>query len=274
MGRLLSLFRTQAVQPKERPQHTDLAFLLLSDTRLPSADAVIGTFSRFEPGGKIVQLAPDNDSPARHEILSFSFASGESAFVALMPVPVPGGEAEQGAKYSVGSLGTGWTLPPHSAHLVVTAQAPSSMSLVARVSRFTSLLAAVAETSGAVGVYWGNARATHSADFFTSVAADQGITARIMLWTGLSVAHESDGRSSLLSLGMQQLDLPDLLLVSSSPSNEALETFFDLLAYVASRGEPIPEGETVGRTADEKAPVHYVRSPVDAGKKVWRVDLS
>ena len=48
---------------------------------------------------------------------------------------------------------------------------------------------------------------------------------------------------------------------------------YDLLAYVVSRGRPLPDGDTVGRTAAEKLPVHYVPSPIDPKVKVWRVEL-
>jgi hypothetical protein len=48
---------------------------------------------------------------------------------------------------------------------------------------------------------------------------------------------------------------------------------FDLLGYVASIGKPLPDGDTVGRTADERLPVSYVPSPLDSSKKVWRVEL-
>ena len=35
----------------------------------------------------------------------------------------------------------------------------------------------------------------------------------------------------------------------------------------------MPDGDTVGRTAAEKLPAHYVPSPVDPKAKVWRVEL-
>lgn len=55
---------------------------------------------------------------------------------------------------------------------------------------------------------------------------------------------------------MEQLNLPDLLLVApKSTGNDALATFFDLLGYVAELGKPLPEGDTVGRAADERLPV-------------------
>ena len=78
----------------------------------------------------------------------------------------------------------------------------------------------------------------------------------------------------MLSLGMAQLDLPDLLLIApESPDNATLETSFDLLAYTARNGKALPEGDTIGRNADERLPVHYVPSPIDSNVKVWRVEL-
>ena len=78
-----------------------------------------------------------------------------------------------------------------------------------------------------------------------------------------------------MSLGMKQLELPDLLLVApSGKADEALPMLYDLLAYVVSRGRPLADGDTVGRTAAEKLPVHYVPSPVDRKVKVWRVELN
>jgi Domain of unknown function (DUF4261) len=73
---------------------------------------------------------------------------------------------------------------------------------------------------------------------------------------------------------MKQLELPDVFLVApSGKSDEAPPMLYDLLAYVVSRGRPLPDGDTVGRPAAEKLPVHYVPSPVDPKVKVLRVEL-
>jgi hypothetical protein len=191
-----------------------------------------------------------------------------------MPVPVPNGEAEDAVRFSLSAIGTGWELPAHKAHLIVSMQSSDSTSSIESLSCFTSILAAVSKVSNAVGVYWGEAGATHDAEFLISTAKEPGVIPRITLWTGISVAREPDGKLSLLSLGMKQLDLPDLLLVAPfSASSNALRTMFDFLGYLAELGKPIPEGHTVGRTADQRLPVRYVPSPIDAGKKVWRVEL-
>jgi hypothetical protein len=278
MGRLVDFFRKKRDQapldapPPAPPPH--LAFVLLTEATLPSASAIIDAYARFEPGGSLEVVPEEEAEPAtRHEIISLTSNVGDGAFVALFPAPVPNGEADQAAQFSVGSMGTGWTLPLHSAHLVVTSTGSTDPPLLQSLSRFTSLVAAVAQASSSIGVYWGNAGATHGTEFFVSLASEQGVTPRIMLWTGVSVARPP-AKISLLSLGMGQLNLPNLLLVAPrSSGNATLETFFDLLSYLANRGSAIPDGDTVGRTAEERLKVRYVSSPIDASTKVWRVEL-
>ena len=75
-------------------------------------------------------------------------------------------------------------------------------------------------------------------------------------------------------MGMRQLGLPDLLLIADkTPQSEAIETMYDFLGYITECGEAIREGDTVGRSAEEKLPVRYVSSPLDPSIKVWRVEL-
>jgi hypothetical protein len=184
---------------------------------------------------------------------------------------VPQGEADAAARYSVSALGGKWKLPPHKAHLVVTAEGKGDA--MARLAAFTSLLAAVAEASSAVGVYCGDAGATHDPKFVREIARLRSPSERLMVWSGVSIAAEDGGRYSLLSLGMKSFGLPDLLLiVPRAKADEAIERMFDLLAYTIERGAALPEGDTVGPSEKERWPVHYVPSPVDPKAKVWRVE--
>ncbi len=251
----------------------NLAFVLLSKPVPPKGEDIVRAFSSFAPKGQSIRLTQPG-KPSEKDFLSFEVSSGETAYVALMRAPVPNGEADDAARFSLSAIGTGWELPAHKAHLIVTHQIPDSSSLVASLSSFTSVLAAVVKASSAVGVYWGEAGCTHDSEFFLSTAKEPALFHRLALWTGVSVAREPDGRLSLLSLGMKQLNLPDLLLVAPmSMGNDALDRMFALLSYIAERGKPIPEGNTVGGTADERLPVRYVPSPIDPGKKVWRVEF-
>lgn len=253
----------------------NLAFILLSEPCLPEVEAISRAFQQFAGPGEALEAETDGSEPDLGQpIISLRLNTGEQSFVVLMPMAIPNGEADFGVRFSLSSFRDNWELPPHHAHLVVTFCAEADTPPVVAVSRFTSLLAAVTKVSPAVGVYWRRAGATHDSEFFTSVASEPGITPRILLWSGVSMAREEDGRISFLSLGMEQLGLPDLLLVAGeSSANAALEMLYDLLAYVAERGEPLPEGDTVGRTRDQRLPVHYVESPIDPKKTVWRVEL-
>lgn len=259
-----------------RPTRADpnqLAFVLLADPRLPSTADVLQAYASFGPAEDgIREGAPDGDGQG--QAIALTLRDDEQALVGLVPAPVPDGEAEGAVEYSISAMRDGWQLPPHRAHLVVALRSSSDVPPVERVSRFTSLLAAVVQASSAVGVYWGAARATHDAALFTKIAADPGVVPRILLWTGLSIAREPNGRLSLLSLGMDQLELPDLLLTAPKGREEqAYGAFFDFLGYVASRGHAIGGGDTVAFTRNERLPVRYVPSPVDPDTSVCSIDL-
>ena len=261
-------------------RNTDIAFVLLSKSALPSGQEIVSAFSAFADKGQQVKLDPkagqgsanaaeSKDLPA----LEFAVSPRGHGVVALMAFAVPNGEADAAAAYSVSAILKDWKPPPHQAHLLVSLGDTGIAAPAERLSLFTSFLAAVAKVAEPVGIYWGGARATHDPAFLIATAQQQDVASRLMLWTGVSRAQEKDGRLSLLSMGMRQLDLPDLLFVTSQPAGEGLGTFFDMLSFVVHRGKPIPENDTVGRTAEEKLPVHYVASPIDPKTKVWRVDL-
>jgi hypothetical protein len=270
---LLLAPRAFAGAPEAKGKRMNLAFVLLSEAKLPKGEAIERAFASYAGKGQTLRFHPRTPKQADGGgTLEFEMGGGGSALVALMPVPVPNQEADEAARYSVSALGGRWKLPPHKAHLVVTAQGAGTA--VEALAAFTSVVAAVVEASPAVGVYFGNAGATHDPKFFRDLAREHDANAQLMLWSGVSIAQAAGGRVELLSLGMKQLELPDLLLVApAGKGNEALPMLYDLLAYLVSRGAPLPEGDTVGRSATEKLPVHYVTSPVDANAKVWRVEM-
>lgn len=247
----------------------NVAFVLLSRPQLPNPDDVVKAFPTFIPEGPSLRRG-DGGGPPDLECLLFEIDPDSSSIVAMMPIAVPNNEADEAAQFSISTLGTGWVLPPHQAHLIVTFQ--SSSPKLESLLMFTALLASVVETSQSVGVYWGEAGATHDPKFFVAAAQPGTIESQMMLWNGVSIAGEPDGRISLLSLGMKQLDLPELWMIGPK-GNETLGWFFDLLSYVATRREALPDGDTIGRTADEKIPVRYVKSPIDGSTKVCRIEV-
>ncbi len=243
-----------------------LSFVLLKTAQQVDPAAVVATFTTLFPDEPPLAHRPN----ARPDVLDFE--SGEtSSVVTLLPGPVPNGEADEAASRSLSSFREGgFTVPPHHAHLLVVTLGEDTKS-AAGLARHTRLVAAVTRAAEAVAVYEGSAGATHEPDFYVDMVGEA--TYPSMVWNGLSLLRTGE-QVELLSLGMKQLDLPDLLLVApASEGNAALEFFFDLLAYIAGRGERIAEGHTVGRDADEKLVVHYVPSPIDEDVEVARVSM-
>jgi hypothetical protein len=239
-----------------------MAFVLTNSKRLPPRAAVDEALKAWPGMGPATWLGETKDDSLALE------AGGVEVMVALMPAPVPNGEADAATEHSISGVSRQWTLPTHSTHLVcVLRQGDSGL---ADMVRFTRVVAALARASKAVGVYWGEGHVTHHPDLFGELASSD---LPLPLWVGVSLAGGRKG-VELLSIGMKQLGLPDLLLTAPQMSGGALEFFYDLLGYVARRGEALPEGDTVGRSEHEHFTVHYVPSPVDPSVKVWRVQLS
>lgn len=275
--------RRQDPQPRTKPADTRpqaddtevkgrMAFILLERAALPDPQKVVEAFAFYAPGERITE-EKDDSGDKTPSVQCFAGPGNSRMMAMLIPMPIPNREAEENVRYSLSSCKDGWELPPYQAHLMVTMMCGAG-SPVETMAHFTAYIAAITSTTSAVGVYWGNAGATHSRDFVLTLAEEKEMTPRLMLWSGISIARQEDGRLSLLSLGMRQLGMPDLLLTPRSEMSpgDAIMTVYDLLAYCLSLGKPIPAGNTVGRTADERIPVRYVPSPRDRSVTVMHVD--
>jgi len=234
----------------------------------------------LDPGRVRAALAKVWDEPiaivegsAEGEALSFSVGATDTLTLMQVSAPIPDGEAEAMAGYSISSLGTDWQIAAHEAHLVATLQEEDNGTSVRRLLRFTRLLAGVIEgVDSVLGIYWGEAHATHDPDFFRDMAMADDILP-VHLWNGVSIAA-NDEHVSLLSLGMKQLGQPNLKLTGPrAEGNQLVGYFFNLLEYAAKRGAAVAHGETVGRSAEETLVVRHEPSPVAEDEMVWCVDL-
>ena len=270
---LLAPRLSAAPLPDALARRTNLAIVLLPEAKLPKGEAIERAFAAYAVKGQTLRYRPDKQAKSKNrdeEVLVLDTDGGQ-AMVAFMPRPIPNGEAEEAVHYSISALDGKWKLGAHKAHLVVTLQMRGDA--MTRLSLLTSILAAISDASSAVGIYWGNAGATHDPKFFCDIAKERTTPSRLVLWIGVGIAREK-GRYNLLSYGMNQFDLPDLLLIAPpSKSSSAISFMLDLIGMVVESGKPLPEGDTVGRTAKEKLAVHYVPSPVDRKAKVWRVEM-
>jgi hypothetical protein len=239
-----------------------VCFVLLREGKPLRAASFEKAVKEFPALGAVNWLGTERDGTAAFSV------GGLKLLAALMPVPVPDGEADGATERSLSGIGGSWTLPEHRAHLVVAQQGATAASLE-ELTTFTRVVAAIVRATHASGVYWGAAGATHHPEFMVDIAHSE---LPLPIWVGVSVA-KADDLNELLSVGMKQLNLPELLLVTPSVDAAVFEFFYDLLAYVARRGKKLPEGDSVGRTEKERIKVRYVTSPVDPEAEVWSVRL-
>lgn len=275
-GKMFGFGKREAPSLEKPKSH--LAFVLLPFDEFPSNDAIIAAFEKYSQGHHAISIASDEESDSAgtetKDVVLVTVEGVGTAFVALMPRPIPHGEAEAAFSMSMSSFAQDSRLPEHRAHLVVTLMPSAETDLIEGMMAFTSLLAAVTDAAQGVGVYWGNAGATHTRDFFLLMASEHEIGPRILLWNGVSRAAEGGGKVSFLSHGMNQIALPDLYLTCDARSGgDGLGRVFDLLTYIASRRKAIPAGDTIGATAEEKIRVQYVKSPADPKQIVWKVEM-
>lgn len=243
---------------------------LLKKAKLPDTGDLVRSLTKRVPGMGFHAEPPEK--PGQEiEIHSIAFDGGR-VFVALVPAAVPDGEADGGFQFSIASWSSSFRAPQHDAHLMVTLQLEKDLSPVEAQRLFTAVIAAVVEASKAVAVYWGQAGVSHPANFFLDVAnGDPDMW--IMLWTGVSRANAGPDRVSLLSLGMSQFGIMNLMVNGpTSMGQDLLMRFFQMLDYAVQRGKAIPDGDTVGSSESERLQVRYEPSPIDPAEKIWRID--
>jgi hypothetical protein len=132
--------------------------------------------------------------------------------------------------------------------------------------------ASVAHALDALGVYDGNAGATHLAPFYIGAIQQESLPPHIV--TGLSLAKESEGRVSVLTTGLRRLGLREFLVtVPIREIQPGIDYVLDLVGYVVDRREQIANGETVGRSVEERLLVTHRKSPVSDSEDVVTLDL-
>jgi hypothetical protein len=246
-----------------------VGMVLLDGHAMVSEDALSVAMERYT-GGMGPTLAPLVSGDETGEMIMQ--LGSERVYLIPVPAPIPDGEADAYATNSLAYLLYEWQLPAHTEHMIVAVSSPVQASHLQALNEFTDVLAAVVETTSAVGVYIPDMSVTHDPSFIMELAADPEPGAALPMLSGVSVAQPTPETISFLSLGMAVLGLPDLMLDSPADvAGESLIFFTDLLVYVTLLGAPIPEGETVGRGDVERLPVTYQPSPINPDASVWTV---
>lgn len=260
------------------PEETlSFAFVLYGSPPTLDTHAIACAHAELNPKAPALLASPAQlGDETNTATLSFVDGKGE-IILGTIAAAIPTGEAEAATEFSVSRFSEAGAQPPnkHGAHAIVSlAPWPDSKPLE-ELMRLSWAIAAIAKATGGLAVYWGNGCVTHPADFFIEGARESdGEITLPHLWLGVSFAQEKSGVSFLTFGVQQQFALPELKVwAPKGDEQDALAYTLNLASYVIDRGVPIPAGETVGRTKDERLAVRYEASPIGRSEQVMCVDL-
>lgn len=233
------------------PEGTLLAFLQDSGWALPRAK----------------ELRQEGDT------LSFEL-DGAAVTLTLMRAPIPWGDLEGPARAAWHWPEATERLTTHRAHVIVAVLAPG-MDRISTMLLLTRVVAAVAATTDASGVYWGEGPVVNAPDDFVEEAKR---TSReqlpLYLWLAFQLSRNPDGTFTLATSGMRSFGFMELELVAMREKPATLvDRAFNFAHYLLDHGPVLKDGDTIGLSAHERFRIRHVPSAVDPSRMVFRIEL-
>ena len=252
--------------PKTPSSKSLVAMVALNRPALPKWPRVLASLKARWRGCPKAKEASEKDK-------TISCWLGEDLVaVSLMPVPIPWSELE-------GPCATAWWWPEatdrlrtHNSHAIVALMGESG-NLIERHIRLTHLIAAVAANTDAAGIYWGAGTVVHDPQAFQDQSAELAPdNLEPQLWVDMRLEQNDDGSYRYFTTGMQALGCLELEIRKSKKApDEILDFGYAIVNYILTSGARIKDGETIGRSAEEKIKVRHKPSMWDKSRTVMEL---
>lgn len=194
-------------------------------------------------------------------------------FLAHMPAPIPGEEAEKNAEDNFLWPDGSQQAALHKSHVIVTTMGGEDMLPIEAAIEVTKLALVALQVFDGLGVYWGNANVCNSREVFESFS--KGMSSEhvpVPLWLRFQFVSASDEEVGIYTLGMQQFNLMEIEVDSCKLSPGDLFEFVSNIAhYLIQSGPVIADGNTVGSDEDEQILVRHLPSMTDDTKTVYKI---
>jgi hypothetical protein len=243
-----------------------LAMVALGSARMPTGSEIVAEFTSNCPVGPTATACEE-----RNETIILDLHKG-FAFVSLMPAPIPWSDLE-------GPCETSWWWPEatermkcHTHHAIVALMAPID-DPTQRHIWLSHLVSAVAKKTDAVGVYWGNGTVVHDPADFQELVADLALNdVEPRLWIDMRLEQNEDGSYRFFTTGMTAFERAELEIDRSQRHpKEILEFTYQIISYLLNGGVNIADGETIGRSEEEKICITYGPSMWERERKVMKL---
>ncbi len=194
-------------------------------------------------------------------------------FLAHMPAPIPGGEAEGNADGNFLWPNGKEEAAKHQSHVIVTNIGGEEQTPIVSAMTVSRLTLAALEIFDGIGVYWGNASVSNSRAIFEEFCGNISEEhLPLPVWLRFQPVRQSDNEIGLYTIGMSQFGLMDIEVDRCTMGLEELFEFVSNIAhYLVQSGPVIADGNTVGGSEEERIVVHHRPSMVDANRKVYKI---
>ncbi|PTL77318.1 DUF4261 domain-containing protein [Vitiosangium sp. GDMCC 1.1324] len=266
----MGFFRKKAVEVDAPRLRRDLGLAMVTLDR-----------ARPLPEGTLLTFLQDNwkELPRAKEVrqegdtLSFEL-QGAVVTLTLMRAPIPWRDLEGPARAAWHWPEAVDRLKAHSAHVIVAVLAPG-MDRISTMLLLTRVVAAVASTADASGVYWGEGPVVNAPDDFVDEAKRTSHERLpLYLWIAFQLVRNSDGTFTLCTSGMKAFGLMELELVASrTKPAELVDRAFNFAHYLLDHGPVLKDGDTIGLSAQERFRVRHVPSVLDPSRTVYRIEV-
>jgi hypothetical protein len=194
-------------------------------------------------------------------------------FLAHMPAPIPGGEAEDNADGNFLWPSGKEEAARHRSHVIVTNIGAGDQTPVQSAIAVARLALVALKLFDGIGVYWGNASVSNSREVFEGfcedIAEEQVPVPVVLRFQFLRPAENEVG---LYTLGMRQFGLMEIEVDRCRMNAQDLFEFVANIAqYLIQNGPVIADGNTVGGSEEERFLVHHRPSMIDQQRRVYKI---
>ena len=199
--------------------------------------------------------------------------SNTVGFLAHMPAPIPGQEAQENADgnflWPEGKEEAGL----HQSHVIVTTMGADEKPPVEAAIEVTKLALVALKAFDGLGVYWGSANVCNSREVFESFSDGMSPDhVPVPIWLRFQFVSTSDDQIGMYTLGMQQFNLMEIEVDQCQLSPEDLFEFVSNIAhYLIQSGPVVADGNTVGSDENEQILVRHLPSMTDDTKTVYKI---
>lgn len=232
----------EQADPDRRPTGGFAGFALLSDNSWDKAQLIRDLKEEWS-----LDAVEDGDTDESSLVFSVDLMM---ASVALMPAPVPGGEAEQNAANNYMWPEAVETAKAHQAHLMVAVLGPEP-DILKKGQLFVQLLAACCKQNNILGVY--TSGTVFEPRFYiaaSEIMKNGSLPLLNWIWFGL---YRREGGVCCYTYGMEQFGKDEMEVLDTDDQPSDVRNFLlDLVSYVLDQNVTLRDGETIGFTAEDK----------------------